>query len=224
MKDTRLATRNEDSDAYIADYPLLPVRRRFWDSVLQHVDTTGTTAQMRTQLRVIHEACRSVAEKPVGSVIPADFLYQQLAPDLIQSGEIQKRFSEIIEEQKKKPEGDLRSRVCALIYLVNKLPRQADVDQGIRAHVDHLADLLCDDLKAGVAELRQKLPPLLKDLVNEGVLMEVDQEFRLQTTEGASWEAEFRRRRTGALANESQLASQRNLVLQTEIQNNLGSI
>ena len=224
LKDTRLATRNEDSDAYIPDYPLLPVRRRFWDSVLQHVDTTGTTAQMRTQLRVIHEACRSVAEKPVGSVIPADFLYQQLAPDLIQSGEIQKRFSEIIEEQKKKPDGELRSRVCALIYLVNKLPRQADVDQGIRAHVDHLADLLCDDLKTGVSELRQKLPALLKDLVNEGVLMEVDQEFRLQTTEGASWEAEFRRRRSGALANEPQLASQRNLVLQAEIQNNLGSI
>ena len=224
LKDTRLATRNEDTDAYIPDYPLLPVRRRFWDSVLQHVDTTGTTAQMRTQLRVVHEACRKVAEKPVGSVIPADFLYDQLAPDLIQSGEIQKRFSEIIEEQKKKPDGHLRSRVCALIYLVNKLPRQSDVDQGIRAHVDHLADLLCDDLKTGVSELRQKLPALLKDLVNEGVLMEVDQEFRLQTTEGASWEAEFRRRRASALGNEPQLASQRNLVLQSEIQGSLGGI
>ena len=43
-------------DAYVPDYPLLPVRRRFWERVLHSVDPTGTTAQMRTQLSVVHEA------------------------------------------------------------------------------------------------------------------------------------------------------------------------
>ena len=84
------------------DYPILPVRRRFWEHVLHVTDSTGTAAQMRTQLRVTHEACRSVAKKPLGSIVPADFLYDQLANDLVISGEMQKRFQEIIEEQEKK--------------------------------------------------------------------------------------------------------------------------
>ena len=224
LKTTRLATQADDKEVYVSDYPLLPVRRRFWERVLQHVDSTGTTAQMRTQLRVTHEACCFVAKQPVGTVIPGDFLYEQLAPDLMQSGEIQRRFSEIIEEQKKKPEGKLRSRLCSLIFLINKLPRQSDVDDGVRANVEHLADLLCDDLKAGVAELRQKLPALLDELIKDAVLMQVDGEYRLQTTEGASWEAEFRKRRSGALANEPVLASERAQVLQGRIQSDLSNI
>jgi len=225
LKGTRLATKPEDNEAYVPDYPLLPVRRRFWEKVLHHVDSTGTTAQMRTQLRVTHEACKQVANLPVGSVIPADFLYDQLAPELIQTGEIQKRFSEMIEGQRKKsPDGEIRSRICALAYLINKLPRQTGVDDGIRASVEHLADLLSDDLKAGVADLRQKLPGVLQALVAEGILMEVDGEYRLQTTEGANWEGEFRRRRTAALGSETLLATRRNQLLEQKIQGELGDL
>ena len=66
LKATRIATRTEDDASYVPDYPLLPVRRRFWEQVLHSCDPSGTAAQMRTQLRVTHEACRLVAEKPLG--------------------------------------------------------------------------------------------------------------------------------------------------------------
>ena len=76
------------------------MRRRFWELVLHSCDPSGTAAQMRTQLRVTHEACRLVADQPVGTIIPVDFIYDQQANELVISGELQKRFQEIIEEQK----------------------------------------------------------------------------------------------------------------------------
>ena len=217
LKSTRLETRAEDDDAYVPDYPVLPVRRRFWEKVLHSVDSTGTTAQMRTQLRVTHEACRAVADKPLGTVVPADFLYDQLAVDLIQAGEIQKRFSEIIDEQKKKENGLLRSRVCSLVFLINKLPREVGVDDGVRASVEHLADLMTEDLSEGATKLRQSLPGILTKLVEEGVLMEVDEEFKLQTTEGAAWEMEWKKRRTSHLQTENQISTQRTKYLEDRI-------
>ena len=223
LKSTRIATRAEDDASYVADYPLLPVRRRFWEKVLQSCDATGTAAQMRTQLRVTHEACRLVADKPLGAVIPADFIYGQLANDLVISGDMQKRFQEIIEEQKGQADGELRSRIASLVFLINKLPHEGG-DSGVRANVDHLADLLTDDLGDSATELRAKVPDLVQDLVTEGVLMEIDGEYHLQTTEGAAWEAEFRRRRSALLNNEPQLAAQRGQLLSKAILHELASV
>ena len=223
LNNTKIAKRSDDDSAYVADYPLLPVRRRFWEHVLHSVDPTGTTAQMRTQLRVVHEACRAVAERPLGTVIPADFLYEQLANDLVISGEMQKRFQEIIEEQKSKPEGQLRSRICALVFLINKLP-QNGADIGVRATAAHLADLLTDDLGQSATVLRQKVPGLVKDLVTEGVLMDIEDEYRLQTSEGAAWEAEFRRRRAALLSNDPQIAAQRGQLLSKAVQDQLDGV
>ncbi|PIU31058.1 MAG: BREX system P-loop protein BrxC, partial [Syntrophobacteraceae bacterium CG07_land_8_20_14_0_80_61_8] len=183
LKATRLATQPEDAHAYLPDYPLLPVRRRFWERVLQSVDSTGTAAQMRTQLRVVHEACRAYADAELGAVVPGDFLYDQIANDLVSTGEMQKRFQEIIELQKTKPEGALRSRIGALVFLINKLPREHGTDLGVRAEPEHLADLLSEDLVMGSTQLRQQLPGLLEAMEQDGVLMKVDSEYRLQTTE-----------------------------------------
>ena len=173
LKATKLASRPDDDKSYVPDYPLLPVRRRFWESVLHSVDPSGTTAQMRTQLRVTHEACRSAAERELGAVIPADFLYDQLSNDLVMAGEMQKRFQEIVEEQKSKADGALRSRICALVFLINKLPKDG-ADTGVRANDEHLADLLTDDLGPSATALREKVPVLAQQLVTDGVLMEVD--------------------------------------------------
>ena len=184
LKATKLATQSDDDLAYIPDFPLLPVRRRFWEKVLHSVDSTGTNAQMRTQLRVVHEACCACANAELGAVVPGDFLYDQIANDLVTSGEMQKRFQEIIEQQKTKPDGALRSRICALVFLINKLPREHGTDLGVRAEPEHLADLLSDNLVTGSTALRQQLPGLLDVLEQDGVLMKVDDEYRLQTTEG----------------------------------------
>ena len=223
LKSTRIATRADDDWAYVPDYPLLPVRRRFWEHVLHSCDPTGTAAQMRTQLRVTHEACRLVADRPLGSIIPADFLYEQLANDLVISGELQKRFQEIIAEQKERPDGDLRSRLAALVFLINKLPKESG-DIEVRANLEHLADLLTDDLGESATAVRAKIPALVGALVDEGVLMDIDGEYRLQTTEGASWEAEFRRRRAASLNNEPQLAAQRGQLLSKAIRAELSSV
>lgn len=223
LKATRIATRAEDDASYVPDYPLLPVRRRFWEQVLHSCDPSGTAAQMRTQLRVTHEACRLVAERPLGAIIPADFIYDQQANELVISGELQKRFQEIIEEQKGHGNGALRSRICALAFLINKLPREG-ADIGVRATPEHLADLLTDDLGDSATELRAKVPGLVKDLANDGVLMEIEGEYYLQTTEGATWESEFRKRRAAILNNEPQIAAQRGHLLSKALHSALAGV
>jgi hypothetical protein len=223
LKATKLATQSEDDSAYVPDFPLLPIRRRFWERVLHSVDSTGTAAQMRTQLRVVHEACRAYADDELGAVVPGDFLYDQIANDLVSSGEMQKRFQEIIEQQKTKPEGALRSRVCALVFLINKLPREHGTDLGVRAEPEHLADLLSEDLVLGSTQLRQQLPALLNALEQDGVLMKVDNEYRLQTTEGAAWESEFRKRRASALNDQPLIASRLTQFLDKALTNVLGN-
>jgi len=223
LKGTKLATQSDDDLAYVQDFPLLPVRRRFWERVLHSVDSTGTKAQMRTQLRVVHEACRACADEELGAVVPGDFIYDQIANDLVTSGEMQKRFQEIIELQKSKPDGVLRSRICALVFLINKLPREHGTDLGIRAEPEHLADLLSENLVVGSTALRQQLPGVLDALEQDGVLMKVDSEYRLQTTEGAAWEAEFRKRRANALADEPQIAHKRSQLLSMALTKALGA-
>ncbi len=223
LKATKLATQSEDHTAYVPDYPLLPVRRRFWDSVLHSVDSTGTAAQMRTQLRVVHEACRAYADAQLGAVVPADFIYDQIAIDLVTTGEMQKRFQEIIEQQKTLTDGDLRSRICALVFLINKLPREHGTDLGVRAEPEHLADLLSDDLIVGSSQLRQQLPGLIDLMEQDGVLMKVDSEYRLQTTEGAAWEAEFRKRRATVLNDQPLIAATRSQLLYKALTSALGN-
>jgi hypothetical protein len=223
LNDTKIATLPEDQHDYAPDFPLLPVRRRFWKHVLHHTDATGTTAQMRTQLRVTHEACRVVANREVGAVISGDFIYDQLASDLLNSGELQKRFQEIIEDQRTKPQGDLRRRICALVFLINKLP-DTENDLGIRADAPHLADLLTDSLTVGTEEIRKNVPLLLEKLHEEGVLMEVDGEYRLQTTEGAAWEGEYRKRLASIKNDETRIAAERSQLISKEVSKALGGI
>jgi hypothetical protein len=220
LKSTKIASRNEDADAYVADYPLLPVRRRFWENVLHSIDHSGTLAQMRNQLRVTHEACKAVADLPLGSVIPADFIYDQLTTEMLQSNELQRRFQEIIEDQKKKTDGDLRARICSTVFLINKL-RNHGSDQGVRATAEHIGDLLSGDLKDSPPIFAKKVPELLTALASEGVLMFVDDEYRLQTTVGAEWENEYRRSLTAISNNDAQIASQRGQLLAKAIRDDL---
>lgn len=223
LKSTKIATRTEDHDDCVPDYPLLPVRRRFWEHVLHSIDSTSTMAQMRTQLRVTHEALRAIADEPVGTIIPGDFLYEQIATELIMSAVMPKRFQEMIEEQKEKADGNLRSRICSLVFLINKLPRQQS-DDGIRANAEHISDLLTGDLHQSCAEVRKKVPELLAALADEAVLMVVDGEYRLQTSEGADWEGEFRRHSASIRNSDPTIAATRSQLLGDRIQEELGSL
>ena len=181
-----------------ADYPLLPVRRRFWERVLRTIDTTGTVSQLRSQLRVVHEAVLSTAEDPIGNVVPGDFLYDQIAADLVSTAQLPK---EVFENVQRFSAGNaneqLKARLLKLIFLINKLPADAAMDIGLKATDDVLADLLVTDLSAGSTDLRKQLPELLEALQNKDRLIMAlaggnGTEYRLQTRESSAWYDEYR--------------------------------
>ena len=57
---TSFAHRQSDHQYFASDYPLLPVRRRFWEYALRVLDQTGTDSQLRNQLSMVHKAIRCV--------------------------------------------------------------------------------------------------------------------------------------------------------------------
>ncbi|MGT2456526.1 BREX system P-loop protein BrxC [Cupriavidus basilensis] len=198
LRGTKLEHVTDDEDVMTSDYPLLPVRRRFWERVLRTIDTTGTVSQLRSQLRVVHEAVLDTAEAPLGHVVSGDFLYDQIAANLVSTAQLPK---EVFENVQRFAAGDansqLKARLLKLIYLVNKLPADAALDIGLKATEDALADLLVTDLAAGSAELRKKLPKLLDELQNKDRLIMAlvggsGTEYRLQTRESSAWYDEFR--------------------------------
>jgi hypothetical protein len=210
LQDTRFAASHDDEKHFVADYPLLPTRRRFWEKVLRNTDHSGVKAQLRSQLQIVFEATRQSAAAPVGTVVPGDFIYDQISTDLLNSGELEREYDEIIRKQRDDTdEGKLRSSLCALIFLIDKLPRTPGADDGVRANVETLVDLLVSDLANDRPALEQTVPGLLTQLVEAGQLMAVDTEYRLQTREGARWTHDFNRRRTSTLNDEERINSTR---------------
>ena len=217
LNGTKIEYRSEDDPAYVPDYPLLPIRRRFWEKVLRAVDVAGTAAQLRNQLGIVYESVRSYADRSVETVVGGDFIYWVKATDLLQTGILQPKIDEMIRKlDNGSADGRLSARICALIFLINKLPRETGADLGLRATADVLADLLVEDLKAGSSELRKKVPELLQVLVQAGQLMVVDEEHRLQTPESASWDAEFKKNFNRIVNDDSRIASERADLLRAE--------
>ena len=222
---TRIGPRSEDNSVLVEDYPLLPVRRRFWEHALRAVDRAGTAGQLRTQLRIVYDAIRRTADDPLGTVVPADFLFEEISASLLQSGALLREVNETIAGQDDaSPEGRLKSRLCALVFLIRKLPREAGVDIGVRATAAVLADLLVKDLARDGSLLRGQLPNLLDELVAAGTLMKLDGEYSLQTRESSEWDAEFRNRHTKLVNDQTRMSSKRAQLLREAVQNSIGSV
>ena len=198
LRGTKLEHVNADEEVMTSDYPLLPVRRRFWERVLRTIDVSGTVSQLRSQLRVVHEAVLATADQPLGHVVSGDFLYDQIAANLVSTALLSKEVYENVQSfAAGDAEARLKGRVLKLIYLINKLPSDAATDLGLKATDDALADLLVTDLSAGSGELRKKLPGLLDELQNKDRLVMAlagahGTEYRLQTRESSAWYDEFR--------------------------------
>ena len=222
---SRISPRGEDQQVLVEDYPLLPVRRRFWEHTLRAVDRAGTAGQLRTQLRMVYDAIRRTADDPVGTVVPADFLFEEQSADLLQSGVLLREVHEtIVKLGDGTPDGDLKSRLCSLVFLIRKLPREAGADIGVRATAGALADLLVEDLSRDGAALRGRLPGLLDELVEAGTLIKLDDEYSMQTRESSEWEAEFRERQSRLTNDPAGMGSRRSQLLGAAVQEAVKSV
>lgn len=208
---TKIGSQPKDIEERVADYPILPVRRRLWERMLRSVDSGGRAGQLRTQLRIVHDTVGEVADKPLGTVAPADAIYWQIETEMQQNAILLRDMATRIKELNDGTEdGRLRSRLCALIFMIGKLERgEGPLATGVRATKDVLADLMVDDLMTGSASLRQKVPNVLQALVDNATLILVDGEYRLQTPESIEWDADYRSRRSRILGNEVRMASER---------------
>ena len=210
-------TAQDDADL-VEDYPVLPSRRRFWESVLRQADA-GRAGQLRSQLRIVHDANRLVASKPAGTVVGADYLYSAKHEDLNGAGLLLKETQRLIHEQGQKE--PLRGRVLGLIHLISLLPTTRPGDIGVRATVDHLVDLLVEDLANDGTALRQEVPEVLAALTEAGVLQQDGDEYRLQTAAGRAWDEAFRRH--SAQLTDSEISTERDIRLRAEVEKALPS-
>ena len=143
---------------------------------------------------------------------------------MLQSGVLLKEIDELIRGLRTKElDGPLKSRICALIFLISQVPsRTIGGETGLRATAPFLADLLVEDLADDGAKLRKRVPELLDALVNEGRLMRIDDEYRLQTEEGAEWEKDYRSRLAAIRDDASRMSQLRNERLLQAVEQALG--
>lgn len=225
LQGTRVGPRTEDRRDRTPDYPLLPVRRRFWEACFQAVDAAGTHSQLRSQLRILHDSLHEVAGRDLGAAIPASDLFNALAASLVNTSvllnEINTRIQKLDDGT---DEGRLRRDLCGLAFLIGKLPRQEAVDPGIRADAVTLADLMVGDLTSDSGPFRKHVAETLDALAADGVLMRVGEEFRLQTTVGAEWDRAFRERQAGLRDNEVEISGRRDQLFGQAVQSVMNTV
>lgn len=229
LRGTKIEHHRDDEKIMLADYPLLPVRRRFWEKVLRIVDTTGTASQLRNQLKVIHEAAQATADQPIGHVVAADFIYNQISVNLLQTGVISKEIAETIGRLSAGTADDkLKSRILALVLLIGKLPTDPTADCGVRATAEMLGDLLIDDLNQGKEIIRSQVPKLLQELADDGLVMAMQTssgtEYRLQTQESAQWYDTLRQQEADLRGNLQRVENIRVDLLHKELRSQIAKV
>jgi hypothetical protein len=199
LSGTTIGHNQDDVRFFAQDYPILPVRRRFWENTLRVLDPTGTDSQLRNQLSMIHKAIQTNLDVALGNVIEGDYIYFDSADKLLQTRILPRKVHEkTMSWIKGSDDQRLTARACGLVFLINKLAGSND-EIGIKATIDTVADLMVQGLPEGSSALRGKLPGLMDKCE---LLMKVGDEYRIQTEESAAWTDEFLSQRS-QLANES---------------------
>jgi hypothetical protein len=231
LEGSLIKERSEDRQVAVADYPLLPTRRRFWEECFRSVDVAGTNSQLRSQLRIIFDAVKDIAEEDLGRVITGDVLFTSMANDLVNSGVLLNELSNRIANLGKEgtEEGKLKQSLCGLAFLISRLPREQGADKGIRATSRTLADLMVPDLRKDSGPLRNQIAGLLEAMAEDGTLMKVGdqpglEEYRLQTTEGAQWQRLFEEKRQAVRNDTAEITNEREKRLGLELQKELKAV
>ena len=155
LQGTRIGETVEDRAVQVDDYPLLPVRRRFWEQCfgrltrpVRTVSCVPSCASFMTQLRgfLIDRWGRWCQRTNCTKRWLRKWLIQGSCCGRSTSGSIKVGASE----------GTLARRVCGLVFLIGKLKRDGEADIGVRANKEHIADLLVDDLTADNGKLRAR--------------------------------------------------------------------
>jgi hypothetical protein len=204
LRGSRLAhTRDDDGDA-VLDWPLLPSRRRVWEHILRELDRTGLGGTLRGQLRTTLDAAKTYADKPLGHAVPVDFLYGRFASEAYNAGILPGETRNRIEALAGGDDIDrLKARILMIVYMLGRIAPDAD-RHGVRCQPETIADLLIVDL-GGEDELRRNVPELLRALNDEGAVIEVAGQWRVQTKESAEWEAAYRTEERAVLADQAGL-------------------
>ncbi|MCG2743144.1 MAG: BREX system P-loop protein BrxC [Desulfobacteraceae bacterium] len=195
---TTIGHRQDDISHFTQDYPILPVRRRFWENTLRALDQTGTDSQLRNQLSMVHKVIQTNLNEPLGHVVPADYIYFVSADKLIPYILPRDVYDKTLTWYKGNDDEKLLARACGLIFIINKISNE-NKEVGLIANVDTLADLLIEDITVGSSEIRRRLPGLLNRCE---LLMKVGEQYRIQTKESNAWNDEFSSQ-LSALSNEA---------------------
>lgn len=225
---TRFAPRAEEKPKLVADYPVLPNRWRLWSEMLRAVDRAGKSGLVRSQLGLIHGGVRASADRQVGSVIGADYLFfdDKAHVDMLMSGVLLREVDDFIQRMMSEG-GDsaIKGRLCALIFLISQMSQPVLGGQsGLRATTPFLADLLVEDLADDGARLRKRVPELLDALVADGRIVLDGDAYRLLTQEDAEWEKDYRTRLAAVRDDATRMSQLRSERLMAAVDAALGNL
>lgn len=221
LSETSIAHRQEDTRHFAQDYPILPVRRRFWDAALRVLDQTGTDSQLRNQLSMIHKAIQTNLDEPLGHIIPGDYLYFDATDKLLQFRMLPRKLHDATQQWRNGSEDEqLMARACAVVFLINKVA-STNTELGLHPTLANIADLLVDDLKAGSSSLRSRLPSLLDDCE---FTIKVGDEYRIQTEESAAWNDAFLSHRSGLNNATHQIETERDDLIRQHFAKQVGNL
>jgi hypothetical protein len=154
----------EDKKVLVADYPILPSTRKFWRKMLQVIDTAGTSGQLRSQLRIVDDSIKTVAEKNLGEIVAADFIFEQKQQQLLQNALLLNEHNNtIVERENKGGDAALEGRIISMVFMLNLLPN--DLPGGrLKSDGNTLADLLLNNLNTPSDQFRNKVKALVEKL------------------------------------------------------------
>jgi hypothetical protein len=186
LQGSSLARSESDRAQAVADWPILAPRRRVWERVLAELDKSGLSGNLRGQLRLTLEAVQRYADRPLGTAVATDFLFDTFRAEALSRNLISRDIHDRIDTLRNQGgEGLMKARILTVVYLLSRIAADTQV-HGVRSTPEIIADLLIEDLSAG-ASVRAKVPALLAELRAEALVMDVGGEWRLQTKESAEW-------------------------------------
>ena len=221
LAETSIGHRQDDTGHFAQDYPILPVRRRFWDAALRVLDQTGTDSQLRNQLSMIHKAIQTNLDEPLGNIIPGDYLYFDATDKLLQFRMLPRKLHDATQHWRTGSDDErLMARACALVFLINKVA-STNTELGLQPNLGNIADLLVDDLKVGSSSLRSRLPGLLDDCE---FIIKVGDEYRIQTEESSAWNDAFQSHRSKLGNATHQIETERDDLIRQHFAEQVGNL